>query len=178
MLWKLYSSVVRNGAPHVPLPLTTTIAVLSIKHSISSTSGDVQLLNHSYGIQRSFREARNTCQRWLCVVVGRLGQWHAATPEQAVTYSAPHWHNNRTKNSWCAIVFSAPWTGYTSPRCTVGRVNPSNSAFYQSKGRVPGWVYTMVVGDTRSPRFVKPGALIRIWGPRTLELPLVANPDP
>ena len=27
-------------------------------------------------------------------------------------------------------------------------------------------------------RFVKPGALIRIWGPRTLGLPLVANaPD-
>ena len=33
----------------------------------------------------------------------------------------------------------------------------------------------MVVGDTRSPRFVKPGALIRIWGPRTLGLPLIAN---
>ena len=26
----------------------------------------------------------------------------------------------------------------TSPRCTVGRVNPSSSAFYQSKGRVDG----------------------------------------
>ena len=26
----------------------------------------------------------------------------------------------------------------TSPRCTVGLVNPSNSAFYQSKGRVDG----------------------------------------
>ena len=35
----------------------------------------------------------------------------------------------------------------------------------------------MVVGDTGSPRFVKPGALIRIWGPRTLGLPLVANAD-
>ena len=33
----------------------------------------------------------------------------------------------------------------------------------------------MVVGDKRSPRFVKPGALIRIWGPRTLGPPLVAN---
>ena len=28
--------------------------------------------------------------------------------------------------------------GITSPRCTVGRVNPSNSAVYQSKGRVDG----------------------------------------
>ena len=28
--------------------------------------------------------------------------------------------------------------GITSPRCTVGRVNQSNSAFYQSKGRVDG----------------------------------------
>ena len=26
----------------------------------------------------------------------------------------------------------------TSPGCTVGRVNPSSSAFYQSKGRVDG----------------------------------------
>ena len=26
----------------------------------------------------------------------------------------------------------------TSPRCTVGRVNPASSAFYQSKGRVDG----------------------------------------
>ena len=33
----------------------------------------------------------------------------------------------------------------------------------------------MVVGDTRSSRFVKPGALIRIWGPRTLGLLLVTN---
>ena len=33
----------------------------------------------------------------------------------------------------------------------------------------------MVVGDTWSPIFVKPGALIRIWGPRTLGPPLVAN---
>ena len=28
-----------------------------------------------------------------------------------------------------------------------------------------------------SGRFVKPGALIRIWGPRTLGLPLVANAE-
>ena len=32
-------------------------------------------------------------------------------------------------------------------------------------------------GRHRSPRFVKPGALIRIWGPRTLGLPLIANAD-
>ena len=31
------------------------------------------------------------------------------------------------------------------------------------------------MGDKRSPRFVKPGALIRIWGPRTLRPRLVAN---
>ena len=34
---------------------------------------------------------------------------------------------------------------------------------------------TVVVGDTWSPRFVKPGALIRIWGPWTIGLPLIAN---
>ena len=56
------SSVVRKGAPHV-LQL-----FLSIKHSISSTSCDVQLLNRSYGVHCSFRHAR------LCVV-GNGSAW-------------------------------------------------------------------------------------------------------
>ena len=56
------SSVVRKGAPHV-LQL-----FLSIKHSISSTSCDVQLLNRSYGVHCSFRHAR------LCVV-GNGNAW-------------------------------------------------------------------------------------------------------
>ena len=38
----------------------------------------------------------------------------------------------------------------TSPRCTVGRVNPSSSAFYQSKGRVDGSLdEPMAPRDTR-----------------------------
>ena len=35
----------------------------------------------------------------------------------------------------------------TSPRCTVGRVNPSSSAFYQSKGRVDGSLDEPMGGD-------------------------------
>ena len=34
-----------------------------------------------------------------------------------------------------------------------------------------------MVGDTGSPRFVKPGALVRIWGSRTLRLLLVGNAE-
>ena len=35
--------------------------------------------------------------------------------EHAASYDAPHCHNNRTKNSCCAIVFIVRWTVYTSP---------------------------------------------------------------
>ena len=43
----------------------------------------------------------------------------------------------------------------TSPRCTVGRVNPSSSAFYQSKGRVDG--------SLDEPMMAHAGTLKMVW---------------
>ena len=45
----------------------------------------------------------------------------------------------------------------TSPRCTVGRVNPSSSAFYQSKGRVDGSLDEPMTGGEIKQRKAKNG---------------------
>ena len=46
----------------------------------------------------------------------------------------------------------------TSPRCTIGRVNPSSSAFYQSKGRVDGSLdEPMHVAASATPAATKTG---------------------
>ena len=58
--------------------------------------------------------------------------------------------------SWSSIIFT------TSPL---------------AKSWIRAWSVTVVVGDTWSPRFVKPGALIGIWGPRTLGLLLIATAE-
>ena len=48
---------------------SSTAVFVSIKHSISSTSCDVQLLNRSYGVHCSFRHARLRGRSWKCVAV-------------------------------------------------------------------------------------------------------------
>ena len=75
------SFVVRKVAPHVLLVTTTTVlSFLSIKHSISSTSCDVQLLNRSYGVYCSFRHARLRGWSWKCVaVLSRRYAWRHLT---------------------------------------------------------------------------------------------------
>ena len=63
------SSVVRKRAQHVPLPLTIMTTIISTKYSIPSPPGDVPQVNRSYGVHCSFRNARNTCLRWSCMLV-------------------------------------------------------------------------------------------------------------
>ena len=53
-----------------------------------------------------------------------------------------------TKTNWCAIVFSAPWTGYYQSKmhCWTGKpVQQCILPVQRTGGRVPGWAY----GDTR-----------------------------
>ena len=49
-----------------------------------------------------------------------------------------------TKTNWCAIVFSAPWTGYYQSKmhCWTGKpVQQCILPVQRTGGRVPGWAY-------------------------------------
>ena len=49
-----------------------------------------------------------------------------------------------TKTNWCAIVFSAPWTGYyqSTMHCWTGKpVQQCILPVQRTGGRVPGWAY-------------------------------------
>ena len=57
-----------------------------------------------------------------------------------------------TKTNWCAIVFSAPWTGYYQSKmhCWTGKpVQQCILPVQRTGGRVPGWAYASTCPRSR-----------------------------
>ena len=75
----------------------------------------------------------------MCLNYITASTWDASHRD-ASNWNASYWHADiGPRPSGTRLVgMTHLGRGITSPRCTVGRVNPSNSAVYQSKGRVDG----------------------------------------
>ena len=63
-----------------------------------------------------------------------------------------------TKTNWCAIVFSAPWTGYYQSKmhCWMGKpVQQFILPVQRTGGRVPGWAYVSESNKIRITTILK-----------------------
>ena len=81
-----------------------------------------------------------------------------------------------TKTNWCAIVFSAPWTGYYQSKmhCWTGKpVQQCILPVQRTGGRVPGWAYGDLDTQTPPVHILLFVAVLFIYGTTTFYSPVL-----